>query len=304
LSLGVAAGCKSSFDEYNLVAGPRVLAVRAEPPTLRPGDVATLDALVHAPNEAVSYEWSWCPFRHGADGGCDCAMDEASLQARLAELGLPTDGVSYSLGTDATATLQYTLPPELLVALCADVGDLPDLVAPPDCSDGFPMSVGLVVRAGDAEIRAFKTVRLAIDATTPVNGNPTLAGVSYGEKPTSKSSALAVAVDDAPALAVGKTYDLFAEVPETSAEPIASAFGAPGETREVLTMTWFIGAGSTQSMRTSYIDGELGFEELTHNEWTMPRIDEVESDGADLILVLHDERGGVTWLTRRFTIAQ
>ena len=67
IALATAAiGCAPDFDPFNLVDKPRILAVQADPPELKPGERAQLRALVYAPDQAeVSYHWQWCPFTTG-----------------------------------------------------------------------------------------------------------------------------------------------------------------------------------------------------------------------------------------------
>ncbi len=309
LLLAALTGCAASFDPYNVVGEPRVLAIRAEPPTVAPGGSTTLDALVHAPGLDPSYRWSWCPLRDGTTGGYECAISESALADAAARAGVALDGLSYDLGDGDTATFAYPARPELFAALCADIGpSLPAYGSPPDCGNGFPVSIGLTVEAGGVEIRAFKEVRLALGSDTPVNHNPVVDGLAFGPKPTPAATALRVEGADVPVLEAGETYELYADVPESSAETFLRTFSATGEppyeTRENLTLSWFVQAGTTRSMRTSFADGELGFDELTHNEWKLPRADELETDDSTVYLVLHDERGGVAWTSRRFALAR
>jgi hypothetical protein len=283
--------------------------MRAEPPTAEPNGTTALDALVQAPaGTPITYAWSWCPLRGGAAQGYECLIPEAALRQLLTSNGVDM-AFGYDLGTSDTATLGYPAPPAALAALCSGlVSSLPPDVTPPDCARGFPVSVGLTVGAGDLQIRAYKDVRLALDETTPRNHNPSVAGVAFGAKGAERAATTPVAETDLPALQPNTTYELWADVPEAAAEPFVRAFdaetGAPKDSLEGLTLTWFVEAGETLSMRTSYIYEELTFDDLDRNQWKIPRVADLETDRSRLTLVIRDERGGVAWLARDFAISR
>lgn len=302
------AACSGGFDPYNLVQGPRLLAVRAEPPTLEPDGTALIEPLVAAPEgTALEYAWSWCPLRGGAAQGYACLVSEEELRAQLAARGAALEA-GYDLGSAPRALLRAPARPAALAALCEGLAAaLPRDVDPIACDQGFPISVGLVLRAGGEDLRAFKQVRLALDAATPRNHNPQLAGVALGPQGTPRATALAVGPGDRPALAAGRTYALWADVPDASSEAFVRAFdasvGGPRAVREDLTLTWFVEAGSTRWVRTSYVFGDASLDALSGNEWTPPA--SVPAAGAArLTLVLRDERGGAAWLARDFTLTR
>ncbi|MBI5511541.1 MAG: hypothetical protein HY903_22525 [Deltaproteobacteria bacterium] len=308
LAVGVALatqGCGSTFDPYNQLEGFRLLAVRAEPPTVAPGATATIDALVYEPDgPGTTYAWSWCPVRTGADGAYECAMSEADFKAELEAVGVPVDSLTFDLGTNETATFAYPLDPTILALICATAMGPPGAGAAGllHCDQGFPVSVGLTVRYGDKEISGFKTLRLALDAAAPANANPVLTDLSVAEaKGTRADAAVLPAGEPTYTMVLGEKYELFAEVPEAAAETF---FGttttgiAPTEQREVLFITWFVDGGSTAHQRTTFFEGTAGFDRLVHNTWTLPQPEELGRDRARLVLVLRDNRGGVAWLRR------
>ena len=308
LSMALTA-CASDFDPYNLLAEPRLLAIRAEPPTVALNGTTTLDTLIYNPGDApVTYQWSWCPLRAGTTQNWDSAISENAINEQLQAMGVAGGSVRYDLGTEPTATLSYPLDPTVFAALCQDPGSsLPDNVAMPSCEQGFPLSVGLTIRIGDLTIRAFKDVALALNDSTPLNHNPMVDALRFGAKGASVDQATMVAEDQPPLLSANQTYALYADVPAESAEPILRTFSASNQPpyggSENLVVTWFITAGTTRFMRTTYIEGEDGFDALASNEWTTPRDNDITSDNALLVLVLRDERGGVAWLHRAFNLA-
>jgi hypothetical protein len=301
------AACASDLEKYNVVSGPRLLAIRAEPPTVVPGGSTTLDALVHVDDgEPVEYAWSWCPLLAGTSDAWACALGEDELRARLTALGLTLD-VGYDLGRGTTATLPYPAASAAFAALCTTPPEtLPADVSPPSCEYGFPLAVVLSLRVGGHETRAFKIVHLALDAVTELNQNPTISGLAYAPKGSPAAEAVGVGEADEPDLHAGDSYDLYAEIPETSAETFTRPFdangGGPQVVKEGLVLTWFVEAGSTRSMRTSFIDGELGFPALDHNVWELPRPADLHTSASHVVLVVRDERGGVAWLTRSFAL--
>jgi hypothetical protein len=55
-------------------------------------------------------------------------------------------------------------------------------------------------------------------------------------------------------------------------------------------------------MRTSFLDGELDLDDLSHNSWELPSSDETSADAVEVITVIRDERGGVSWLRRTLSL--
>lgn len=60
LSVVLLAGCQASVADPAIVTGPRILAVRAEPPEVAPGEAVRLEALVVDTAGATSWTWSLC----------------------------------------------------------------------------------------------------------------------------------------------------------------------------------------------------------------------------------------------------
>ena len=60
-------------------------------------------------------------------------------------------------------------------------------------------------------------------------------------------------------------------------------------------LTWFIESGDTKSEHTSFISGEVPLKDAVSNEWTPARTKKYARDRARLIVVLRDNRGGVSW---------
>ena len=65
--------------------------------------------------------------------------------------------------------------------------------------------------------------------------------------------------------------------------------------RERLIFTWFIESGDTSSERTVFIDDAVALEDASEVEWEPDREDDFPGRVSALILVLRDEREGVSW---------
>ncbi|MBN1961812.1 MAG: hypothetical protein JW841_12780 [Deltaproteobacteria bacterium] len=302
-------GCTSDFDKYNFLQGPRLLAIRAEPSTVAIGESTIIDTLIYAPEDAnISYSWSWCPLRAGPTQSWQCSTSQEQLNSLLISFGYEGEPLGYSLGNTPTITFNHMLAPEMLAQLCMNPGDMLANTAMPNCDQGYPISIELNVDIDGHQIRAFKEVNLALSQDGPVNTNPRIDGVSFGIKNTPHDEAIAVDENDVPALREDTKYKLYADVPEESSEMFIRSFTASGKdpylSKEGLILTWFIGVGETKFMRTNFVENELGYDVLTANEWEIPPASEIKSSIIPLYLVLRDERGGVGWLQRSFTVEQ
>ncbi|MFH0899503.1 MAG: hypothetical protein V2A73_02615, partial [Pseudomonadota bacterium] len=202
-ALGVIAGgggCGRDFDPYNRLASVRVLAIRSEPPAPATGETTTFTPVLYVPEgeTIVSYQWSWCLVSGAANDGYPCLVAEAELTKLLGEEGAATFP-SFDLGSDPTATLENSIDPTVLEAMCAG---MPGAPSPPpfDCPDGFPAQVRLTVRtAADTEIVAVRRLRLRFDPASEPNANPTLdelvAEVEGSETPIDASATVTLARD-------------------------------------------------------------------------------------------------------------
>ena len=301
------AGCDSDLPEYSQLEGFRVLALRASPPTLSGGESTTLDALTFVegePDPSFRYHWSWCPARLPSAGGGDCALDEAEF-ARL--LGLGEDEIHFELGDGATAELSYPGPPEAYRAACensAGVGAQGAFVF--SCKGGFPVSIRADITYREQTIRIQKEVRLRF-GDLPANENPAFGAMSILEA-NSTAAAMPWPEDPAIRLALGQRYAVQVEVNESSAErfvPEATVVDpSPKERRESLYISWFVNSGSTDQDRTSFIADGVSLAEFGRNEWLLPKAGDEERNEARMFLVLRDERGGVSWLSRRVELAR
>lgn len=311
-SLALGAGCSEDFDPYNEVSGFRILALRADRPTLAPGETAVIEALeVVPPGEAVRRSWSWCPIAGSSDRGYRCAVEEAELQAALDEAVGP--GVlmvpPFALSETSSAAFSHTLPPALLRGICDALGSLtlPVAITPPPCDEYFQVTIRVEATAPSRTITAIKELRLLYSADGERNQNPEILGLTV-RSPDEPESAAKVVTAGVPFSAAREgTYTLALDVPESASEPYTVAAEVEGAPRvsvqESLVVTWFVEAGEPDSTRTTYIAGELPIEALRQNEWTAPKAADYPGTGVRMFFVVRDDRGGASWLAREAVLA-
>ncbi|MBN1606304.1 MAG: hypothetical protein JW940_06705 [Polyangiaceae bacterium] len=290
LLLGAAtAGCAGDrFDPFNRLNSLRVLAIQSDPVAPAPGESTTLSALLFVPKGQSQpvLTWSWCPFPGSAADGYPCTVDEKLFAGPGGQLALPP----LELGTGDSVPFEHSIPGELLSTLCAGVAEMPELVV---CDGGFPVQVKLHVKTDKDELVAVRTLRLRTDEQTGANENPVIEGVSA--RLGGKWHELGEAADAT--LPRDEVTKLKASVAEDQAEQYVGLddYGKQATLQERLRMTWFIESGDTENEHTGFIDGLTDFEVLLDNSWIPANKDDYSRDASELILVLRDNRDGVSW---------
>ena len=308
LAVAAGAGCGGDFDPYERLTSLRVLALQSEPVAPAPGESTTLSALVYTPPPAnatmlttLSYEWSWCPFAGTANSGYPCLVTEAQLTALL---GMP---VSFALGTDATAKFTHMFDPALLQAICAGQPGLPP---PPDCREGFPITLKLTVSTGSEQVTAVRPLKLLLKAAAQPNTNPALgrdmvATIDGNDVALPESTTLlpGTAPTDLPLLKRRADNAVKADVTVDAAE-VYDGFddnGNPASVTERLFLSWFVETGTMKHPRTGYnATTTIPFDTLLTDVWRPDRTQLYPRTTAQLFVVLRDSRDGVTW--RSFTV--
>lgn len=304
----IGAACAEDFPPLNEVEGLRVLAIQADPPAVASGDTTQLSALVHvSEGQEPAYSWSWCPVLGTPQDAYSCLIDEAQFKSALAFLD--PDAVaslpSFDLGHEPMASFTLDISADTLAALCETLlgQATAGLGVAPKCGNEINSSVILEVTSNGEKVVAIKDLRLLIDSSSPPT-NPTIGELRA--RAAADESWFALSTSGATALVAGQTYELEAQVPDSASESFTPAptvqVPNPEPVRERLFVTWFVTEGSTKSMRTSFIDGEVDFDVLTHNEWSLPSVDPLPR--ATLYVVLQDERGGVVWTERTLSIEE
>ncbi len=327
-------GCGEPNEPFNSVDRFRMLGIKAEPPSLAVGELAELSVLFHAPKGTdVTYKWSWCPFATSPSDGTQCLVSEADLQdmveaylrenaAEDLEDSLP-DGVevpedledllpedlvpSFDLGTDPTARFAHVLPVELLEEMCRQMiaDEVPAFTGVPRCDDKLDVVIRLEIAAGGETLYGVKKLPLYIDPERADNENPVIGDLAVFDDETDRRI---TETDGVRTLPDRSTYRLVADIPADAPDlftPLATDEDSiPTPVKESMFMTWYVTGGETEFVRTTFFDGEIPLEELRENFWRIPTRNTLESDDLLLYLVLQDERGGMGWLSRRFTVKE
>lgn len=292
----LVASCGSDFDPYYRLTSLRVLAVQSEPVAPATGETTELSALVYTPpGVAVTKRaWSWCPFAGSSRDGYPCLVTEEELAAFG---GGAANVPSFDLGSGETASLANAIDPMLLAGVCAGRPGQPKAI---DCTGGFPVQVKLVVEAGDAEVTTVRALRLRFAPGDEANANPTIDGlvvvVNEVEQP------LADAPE--PMLARREEVVVRAQVADAIAESYTGADddGNPATLREHLSLSWFVESGVIDTKRTSFVDGLVPLADALENRWTPAGTDDYPMSTSQLVVVLRDNRNGVTWRSGTATL--
>lgn len=280
--------CAESFDPYNEVQGPRVLALRATPPELAYEESATLDALVT--QAGLSYSWSWCPFAFQGDRADECAVPYEDLRS-LVGLNGGDDPPPYDLGSDASVELEHALPPSLIADICDSFSgiQLPPGVEPPACDGRYSIAVRLAVSDGTRELITTRELSLLYE-DLPANQNPEILG---GELAVRGAPPFRMDGAEPAEVARDVEYKVTLDIDEMSAETYEGSDEEPA--RETLSISWFYEAGAMDKGRSSFIEDFVDFENLRTNRYRTPTDEELESDRAQLYFVIRDDRGGLSW---------
>jgi hypothetical protein len=276
LALLLSCACAQTLPPAYTLEGPRILAIRSQPVDLVPDASVALDALVWLPPGAIaSYSWSWCAQIGNPGNGYACAVP-----ASVVALAIDPDGglsLDYDLGDAGSATLDWPVEPEKLLAFCAaDAG-----IRLNCAGDALTIGVYLTVSAGGRDLVAFRQLSLRLRAPPSLDQNPTIEGL----KPAASDGG-----------GPDGSIPLLAQVPEASSETYPSDADG-GSLAEGLTLSWYVSAGALAAASTSLpaapASAPRDWAPLTSNWWTPPA-----SGEATAALVLRDSRGGVGWLTR------
>jgi hypothetical protein len=266
LLLAWASGCEADDQApRTFIAGPRVLAIKAQPPEVPPGASATVSVLVAgAQAEPVTVSWDRCLLAPlpGQASNPDCVTN---VQASYLE----------PIGQGLTVTA--TMPADITA----------DALGEPDASGGVYLTLVARVTVGAAEPFA-AVYRLRLGAATGGNQNPMLTSFfvsdAAGSTPLDEANPLAVAPGDL--LTLGVTFA--AGSAETYTAPMVGSSG--GSVKEVVRTAWFSTAGDFSNERTNDMQPTT----VLSLEQRLP------APGAiiDIYAVARDERGGVDYAHR------
>ena len=265
-----SSGC-ADFDPASLVNKLRILAVQVDPAGAAPGSPVTLRPLIADPRgggRSLTYEWASCitPGPPGSSGISALAPGTCAV----AQEGVAVLGQSPSL--------DFTIP--------AQARELANMTELRDSTGALVIPVRLIVSAESELQRAI--VSVAVTFESPPNKNPVLLDV--------QADGVIWSAERPIELELGQPVTLSARWDPASAETyseIALGSDVVTERTESMRVSWFATAGKFDPEATS--EGHL--------ETTL-KIE--QAPPADLPLqlwaILDDGRGGVAFLSRRFTI--
>ena len=294
LALLLLAGCPIGNNKYPKpsdlspawrIDKPRVLAVVADPPEIRPGETARFRALITDPNgEIGSTAWIACPADGGGIGfGCtiDPTFDfaNASLEA-LAEAGF--------IGFEPFLPPSYTAPTDLLDGLDARAA-----------SEGVYVTVTVAALPKDLDPDAIVATDSALLGGLDVSSIPVAYKrlvVSDAPSPNHNPEVLTVTVDGTPLPAgttlevdAGETYEIGLVLTDDSVEAYLY-LGPDGVWQQRIEQPyahWYTTAGSMLE--------EITLDPYLQADWAAPAPDEGVTSGT-VWAVVRDRRGGMGWV--------
>jgi hypothetical protein len=277
LSALLGLGCTPDFDEVWQVKDLRLLALRAEPPEVilplgatdfPPVKITALVADPLAPPDAL-FDWS-LTVCSADENRCEIARTRTTVASARSKL-------------DAVET-SYTLDAAMYrAALEAD---------PLRGFGGAPVMVELEIRRERYSARAVKRIvyGVPLPAQKKANANPTVARVQAdGKELATRALEASVGAEEVKLL------------PEPGAGDrehywVVTYTGGSRELDEYLTYAFFTTAGTLSDATTGGKPSpfvEKKKVDDVSSDWTPPK----EPGGAQIWIVVHDDRGGVGWTT-------
>jgi hypothetical protein len=309
-ALVLLAGCQSPFAPSSLIEGLRVLAVKAEPPELAPGETSTLTVLAAETNQKnpVMFDWARCNL---APGPTDPAINRSCILP-------PADGPSpLTPLTGATEVNTLSTPSHLeqlavtMPQVTADQLGLPDYtlgVYVPYRVTASAFGVGSSDMGAD-QVMAFYRLRLATGLEAR-NHNPRIHGVYEIGSPDTLDAGSADWMrlhdlqDQPVVIAAQQQLRLRALLDIDSIENFLILDGDPRLKQFKLVeeqprVLWYASAGSFDHAVTGLDDADVVFT-LDDNSGNAP-IPPPQST-IYFWIVVHDERGGTDFAARQIAV--
>ena len=266
-----AGGCEPDEElPRTFIDGPRVLAIKAEPPAVPPGGSTVVTALiVGTGGETPTVSWARCrlPPRPGEAINPDCV--DTAQAATLEPIG---DG----------ATITTTMPDDVTASALGQ----------PDASGGVYLTlVARVTVAGETLVATYR-LRFQAPGDVNVNQNPVLTGLLLVD-----AGGVATPIDAAAPSTVeaGDRLTLQVAVADASVQTYPPPLGGVG-VAEVLRTSWFSTAGTFTEERS---EGPAAMTVLELNTLLPPA-----GSAIDLYAVIRDDRGGTDYVHRTLTFGQ
>ncbi|HEY6036499.1 MAG TPA: hypothetical protein VIV58_19610 [Kofleriaceae bacterium] len=279
------AGCEDALDQrLAIVDRPRVLAVTSEPPEVKPGESATLTALLAGPDGPLANVPAWALCAAPKPPTVDNAVADGCVANQVTPLG---DGASISVAIPTDAC--RTFGPDV-----ASAGFRP---RDPDPTGGYYQPIRAAVPSLDL---AFGFTRITCNlanapgdvaqqykTTYVANAQPTLLPLTIDGAPAASASPPA---DTDVTLSVGwpaDSVESYLYYDQTSQTLITR--------REAMRVSWFATAGALAVDASAVAETEAASSVST--TWHTPA-----AGPAYLWVVLRDSRGGLATATYPITV--
>jgi len=295
LSLSLLTACGASFDPGYRVTSFRVLAVQADTPFAKPGDTVHLTSLSYDPQgRTVNWAWATClnPSASTVEG-CLAKINAdsgATGVSPIAAEGPGLDRFSYTVPSDALDALPAAARPSALVGVLsvACPGDLSVETGAADlpfrCTDP---SSGRVL-GGDEYVVGLKRISVrAVDR----NQNPSIAKITFDGADWPEGEVKAVTACDTDGNEYAKCADstkhqIAAVVTPDSVESGTTEFGESFS--EQVVVEYYATEG--------LFENAVRLAESPETGWAARSA--ARGEELRIWFVVHDDRGGVTWLER------
>ena len=289
-----AVGCKPDFGTpASLVTERRILAVKAEPPEVRPGMTASFTGLVVSPDgteASPAIDWALCTTPKPLDENNVVAA--ACLDDGLTAVASATPTTMATVPADVCALFGPNPPPQL-------PGQPPLRPRDPDVTGGYYQPL----RARSGEVTAFALERVICDLAQAGADLAVQYAMSYQANGNPSLLPLSATVNGAPvaldALPAGQPIDFTVGWPDGAAEsfPVFDLTTTSLVThRESLRVSWFASGGSFAHEVTGRDENDVAT--TTDDVWTAP----AAAGPVHLWIVLRDSRGGVDFAAYELTV--
>ncbi len=304
----LVGGCSSDLPAASFIDKLRVLAVRAEPPEVAPGETTKLDLLAVEPlvpsvdggvPQPLTAVWLACALPPGTLTVSPCASGSQVIGSDLATTYAPDANV---LGGAASTEILLT------VAVADSAAGASDCLAQIARNNGLPTDP-------DHCVVSLKRLSVSDPAqrTVPPNKNPTLADF-YATTP----SGYAETLDDGNGVwqyapgADKAAWDIAAHRSDDAAEKKSDG------SYEALSVSWFTTAGHLDGGRSSYLPPgcttpsacanqlpETGADTTWYAPTAAQALPYLDASGlVDFWAVIRDDRGGVGWRAGSLVLTQ
>ena len=301
LGLSGIFGCAPDFDPTSRVVSFRVLAQQTDPPIARPGETVHLSSLSYDP-EGRSVNWAWAACVNPAASTVDGCLDQVAADAQasgsspilaqgpeLSEFSytIPSDALD-SLPTGARSTafvgiLSIACPGDL--GFLANANGLPFTCTERDTGRAFALDEYIV---GLKRIAVRNTDR----NQNPVIEQVTFDGADWPEDEVKQVTACDTAKNDYKPCAASTKHRVAARPSAASSESGSNEFGVPFS--EEVIIEYYATEGVFEYELKIAADPETG--------WAARK----SAAGKDLTLwmVVHDDRGGASWVQRQVHVQE